>query len=209
MKYRALTVSREYGSGGAEIAEIIAQDLGWRLVDKELILEISRMEQLPASEVAEFDERVDTWLHRLTNAIWSVAADGVSPIVAHDMFNAEKAAQLARRVIEEAYRIGRCVIVGRGAQCVLRGREDVFHAFVYADWQDKVNKIRSREPQGTDVEALIRSTDSRRIEYIRRNYRENWLNPHLYDIMINSRNQPRKTAHLIIAAMQPEPVLVR
>ena len=90
MKYRALTVSREYGSGGAEIAEIIAQDLGWKLVDKELILEISRMEQLPASEVAAFDERVDTWLHRLTDAIWSVTADGVSPIVAHDVFNAER-----------------------------------------------------------------------------------------------------------------------
>ena len=207
MRYRVLTIAREFGSGGAEIADIIARELGWRLLDKELITEISRMEQVPASEVAAFDEKVDPWIHRITCSVWGVGADGISPVAPVDMFDAKKAAVLAKRAIEEAYTIGDCVIVGRGSQCVLRNREDVFHAFIYANWEEKVRRIRERAAKGTDVEALIRSMDAQRVEYVRLNYRENWLNPYLYDMMINSKGQSEKVARLIISAMKMVPAV--
>jgi len=208
MKYRVLTVAREYGSGGGEIAAIIARELGWRLLDKELITEISRKERVPASEVAAFDEKVDPWIHRITRSVWGVGADGISPIAPVDVFDAQRAANMAKRVIEEAHRMGECVIVGRGSQCVLRNRADVFHAFIYANWEDKVRKIRERVEPGTDVEALLRTMDAQRVEYVRRNYRENWANPYLYDVMINSKSQYEKVARLIISAMKmvPEPI---
>ena len=204
MKYRILTVAREYGSGGGEIAGIIASELGWRLLDKDLITEISKKEQVPASEVAAFDEKVDSWIHRITRSIWGVGADGISPVAPVDLFDAGKAAHLAKRIIEEAYKMGSCVIVGRGSQCVLRKREDVFHAFIYADWEERVRKIRMRHAK-TEVESLIRSTDAQRTEYVRLNYRENWLNPYLYDLMINSKGQNEKVARLIISAMRMVP----
>jgi CMP/dCMP kinase len=202
MKYRVLTISREYGSGGGDIAEIISQNLGWKLVDKDLILEISRMEQVTEKEVASFDEKVDPWLHRISRSILGLSVDGISPIVPPDLFDAKKAALVARRVIEEAYRIGNCVIVGRGSQCVLRNRDDVFHAFVYAGWPEKVLKIRSRVPPGTNVEAMIRSMNTQRMDYIRFHYKENWLNPCLYDIMLDSKGLLEKASQLIIAAMK-------
>ena len=71
MRYRALTISREYGSGGAEIAAIIARELGWRLVDKELISEISKRASISTEEAAAFDERVDPWIHRITRSIFT------------------------------------------------------------------------------------------------------------------------------------------
>jgi cytidylate kinase len=202
MKYRALTISREYGSGGGEIAEIIAKELGWRLVDKDLIAEISKTEKVPPSEVAAFDEKVDPWIHRITRTVWGLGADGISVVAPVEMFDAEKAANLAKRVVTEAYNMGNCVIVGRGAQCVLRNKPDVFHAFVYARWEDRVRKIEKRVKPGTDVPALIRATDAQRIEYIRVHYKEKWTNPYLYDIMIDSKNENEKTARLIISAMQ-------
>jgi CMP/dCMP kinase len=202
MKYRALTISREYGSGGGEIAEIIAKELGWRLVDKDLIAEISKTEKVPPSEVAAFDEKVDPWIHRITRTVWGLGADGISVVAPVEMFDAEKAANLAKRVVTEAYNMGHCVIVGRGAQCVLRNKPDVFHAFVYARWEDRVRKIEKRVKPGTDVSALIRATDAQRIEYIRVHYKEKWTNPYLYDIMIDSKNENEKTARLIISAMQ-------
>lgn len=205
MKYRVLTVAREYGSGGSEIADFIAHELGWRLLDKELITEISRREQVPPSEVAAFDEKVDPWIHRITRSAWGVAADGISPIAPTDMFDAQKAAQMAKRIIEEACKMGECVVVGRGSQCVLRRREDVFHAFIYASREDRVRRIRERAGSGTNVDALIRSMDAQRMEYVRLNYGENWLNPFLYDLMINSKNQPEKVARLIISAMNMVP----
>jgi len=208
MKYRVLTVAREYGSGGADIAGIISRELDWRLLDKELIMEISQREQVTPSEVAAFDEKVDPWIHRITRSVWGVAADGISPIVPTDMFDARKAANMAKLIIEEACKMGGCVIVGRGSQCVLRGREDVFHAFIYANREDRVNRVRARVYAGTDVDALIRSMDEQRMGYVRLNYGENWLNPYLYDVMINSKNQPEKVARLIISAMSMVPATV-
>ena len=202
MKYRALTISREYGSGGGEIADIIAKELGWRLVDKDLIDEISRTEKVSPSEVAAFDEKVDPWIHRITRTVWGLGADGISVVAPVEMFDAEKAASLAKRIVTEAYNMGNCVIVGRGSQCILRNKPDVFHAFVYARLEDRVRKIQVRVKPGTDVPALIRATDAQRVEYIRVHYKEKWMNPYLYDIMIDSKNENEKTARLIISAMQ-------
>jgi len=202
MKYRALTVAREYGSGGGEIAAIIAKQLGWRLVDKDLITEISKKEKVPPSEVAAFDEKVDPWIHRITRTVWGLGADGISVVAPVEMFDAERAANLAKRVVMEAYSMGNCVIVGRGSQCILRNKPDVFHAFVYARLEDRIRKIEKRVKPGTDVPALIRTTDAQRVEYIRIHYKEKWTNPYLYDIMIDSKNENEKTARLIISAMQ-------
>jgi hypothetical protein len=118
------------------------------------------------------------------------------------MFDAEKAASLSKRVIEEAYKMGNCVIVGRGAQCILRARPDVYHAFVYGRRADKVKRLQERVNPGTDIEALMRSMDAQRVEYVRLHFKQNWLNPYLYDIMIDSKGQTEKVAKLIIEAMR-------
>jgi CMP/dCMP kinase len=201
MRYRILTISREYGSGGGEIAHLIARDLGWKAIDKELINEISRKGQVTASEAAAFDERVDPWIHRMTRSIWGLGIDGISAVAPVDMFDAERAAELTKQVIEEAYRTGECVIVGRGAQFILKGRKDVYHAFIYAGWEDRVRRIKQRMEPGTDAEALIRSMDAKRMEYLRMHFKQNRLDPHLYDIMINPKDQPEKAAQIILSAM--------
>jgi cytidylate kinase len=201
MRYRVLTVSREYGSGGSEIAHLIARHLGWKLVDREMIHEISRRGRVAPSEAAAFDERVDPWIHRMTRLIWGLGVDGVSAIAPVDMFDAERAADLAKQVIEEAYREGDCVIVGRGAQFILQNKKDVYHAFIYARWECRVRRIREGIPPGQDAEAILRSMDAERLEYLRIHFNKNRIDPHLYGIMLDSRDQPEKVAQLIISAM--------
>jgi CMP/dCMP kinase len=205
MRYRALTISREYGSGGAEIATIIARDLGWKLVDKELVNEISRRERVSPSEVAALDERVDPWIHRITRSIWGTGADGISNVAPVNLFDAEKAAFMAKVIIEEAYKIGNCVIVGRGSPCILHNKEDVFHTFIYARWKNRVSRIRQRVEPGMDVETLIRSMDLERMEYVRLYYKRNRRDPYLYDLMIDPKNQTEKAARIIIEAMKMAP----
>lgn len=202
MQYKALTIAREYGSGGAEIAGIIAHELGWKLIDKALITETCNRARVPAEEGSEMDERVDPWLHRITRALWGKSPDGFSAPVPVELFDAAAAAALARRVIEEAYAIGNCVIVGRGSQCILRCKEDVFHAFVYARWVDRVHRIQMRETHHTDVAALIQSVDEERLRYVRLYYGENQADPHLYDLMVNSRNRTDIASGLILSAME-------
>ncbi len=63
----------------------------------------------------------------------------------------------------------------------------MFHTFVYADWSDRVRRIRNRVAPGTKVDELIHSMDARRLEYVRRHYGVNRLDPHLYDLLVNSK----------------------
>lgn len=202
MKYEVLTIAREYGSGGAEIARVIAASLGWKLLDNALIAEIGKRAKVPAREAADLDELVDPWVHRLTRPLWGRGGDGYSAIAPVDLFDAGAAAGLAEQIIKETYRAGRCVIVGRGAQCVLQGKEGVFHAFVYASWADRVRRLQSRLAPGTNVEETLRSMEAERLGYVRFHYGKNRLDPHLYDLMINSKIRPEAVARLIVLAME-------
>jgi cytidylate kinase len=197
MKYKALTIAREYGSGGGEIASIVASNLGWRLVDKVLLAEIGRRERLPVGDPAAIDERVDPWLHRTAHPLREKGA-AFAPV---GPFDADAAAALAKQAVQEAYSAGNCVIVGRGSQCFLQAKPDVFHAFVYARWWDRVHRVRTKVPRGADMNRLLHTMDGERLAYVFRYYGENRLDTHLYDLMINSHNQSEAAARLILLAM--------
>jgi cytidylate kinase len=202
MEYRAVTIGREYGSGGAEIAAIVAAGLGWKLVDQALLHEISKRAGVPEADAVALDENVDPWLHRIMRPVWGRGADGISMAAPVELFDADAAATLACCAIEEACRAGNCVIVGRGAQCVLRAVPGVLHVFVYASLADRARRVRASVPPGTDVFSLLRSMDDLRLEYVRRHFRENRLDPHLYDLMINSHGTAQPAAALILSAVR-------
>jgi len=185
--FRVLTIAREYGSGGAVIGRSISDRLGWKLLDKAFIENIARAAKVDAQLARRFDERTDSWLERLgRQGLWRGAFEGAVVVSQPDFFDAETMAALAQNMIKEAYQQGNCVIVGRGAQCVLQDRKDAFHVFIYAPWAERVARIRERLPGQTDVEELIRATDGLRADYIRTYFRCNWMDPHLYHLMICS-----------------------
>jgi hypothetical protein len=187
--FRVLTIAREYGSGGALIGRSISEQLGWKLLDKAFIENIARAAKVDPQLARRFDERTDSWLERLAHqgaGLWRGAFEGAVMVPQPDFFDAETMAALAQNMIEEAYQRGNCVIVGRGAQCVLRDHKDAFHVFIYAPWAERVARIRQRLPGKTDIEELTRSTDRQRADYIRTYYGCNWIDPHLYHLMICS-----------------------
>jgi hypothetical protein len=187
--FRVLTIAREYGSGGAVIGRDISEQLGWKLLDKAFIENVARAAKVDPQLAQRFDERTDSWLERLAHqgaGLWRGAFEGAVIVSPPDFFDAETTAALAQHMIEEAYRRGNCVIVGRGGQCVLQGRKDAFHVFIYAPWAQRVARVRQRLPDQADVEELIRATDRQRAEYIRTYFRCNWMDPHLYHLMICS-----------------------
>jgi cytidylate kinase len=196
--FRVLTIGREYGSSGALIGRGIAEQLGWKLLDKGFIENIARAAKIDPQLARQFDERKDTWLERLGRDFWRgtlVAGSSLSEI---DFFDVETMAALTRKMIEEAYAQGNCVIVGRGAQCLLQRRTDAFHAFIYAPWVARVERVQQRLPGTTQIDELIRSTDQQRADYIRTNYKRDWLDPHLYHLMICSGLGEKQVASTII-----------
>ena len=185
--FRAVTIEREYGSGGGMIAHRVALELGWKLLDHTLVSKVAQAAHVDTGVIERYDEHVDSWWHRLNRdglQAWSVAA-GVAVEDAR-FFDADRTAEIAQRCISEAASAGDCVIVGRGAECVLQGWSDVLRVFVYAPWEERIARVRARVEEGWDVEELIRDVERERASYIRNYYECEWKDPHLYHMMISS-----------------------
>jgi cytidylate kinase len=202
MDYRVLTVSREFGSGGGRIAKTVAESMGWKLLDRELIEAIACAGHVDTKIVRRFDEHVESWLGRMNRQAMRGAAmaAGVVPNQ-NDCFDPDVMTELTRQVVEQAYVDGNCVIVGRGAACILQKKPDAFHVFVYAPFEDRVHRLRTRLGPGVNIEDSIRRVDSERAHYLYQRFGKEWSNPHLYSLMISSREDEDETARVILCAM--------
>ena len=120
----------------------------------------------------------------------------------NDVVDSDRVAALGARIVEEAAAAGECVIVGRGGQCLLRGRPDVFHVFVYAPREERLRRLRARLGTGVDVELLLEETDRERTAYIRRHFGANRLDPHLYHLMVNAGLGEESAVSAILAALE-------
>jgi CMP/dCMP kinase len=210
VEYRVLTVSREFGSGGGRIAKDIAEQLHWKLLDRELIEKIACSARVDPSVVKHFDERGESWLGRMNRHAMRGAALAVGVLPEEEScFDAEVMNDLTRRIVEQAYEDGQCVIVGRGAQCILQDRADAFHAFVYAPYGERVARLRERLGPGVNIEERIQSVDTERAHYLRQVFHEDWSNPHLYDLMVSSSEDEEATAEVILGAMSHRPARIK
>lgn len=201
--FRVLTIAREYGSGGGSIARRVAERLGWNLLDKTLVERIARAAQVDPELAQRYDERIDSWLHRISRkGLWYGGFDAVAAFSGTQVFDAETMVALARTLIEEACAGGNCVIVGRGSQCVLQDRKDVLHVFIYAPWPERVARVRERTQAAADVESLIRTVDQQRAGYIRTHFGCDWTDPHLYHMLLSSELGDENVARIIVEAIQ-------
>ncbi|MGP8176123.1 MAG: AAA family ATPase [Terracidiphilus sp.] len=197
-----MTVNREFGSGGGRIAQTIAGWLGWKLLDKDIIDAIAYAAHVDANVVRPYDEHVVSWLRRINQqAMRSAALAAGLELGENSVFDAEEMVKISRKIIEEAHAEGNCVIVGRGSQCVLQHKPDVYHVFVYAPYKERILRLRKRLEKGANVEQRIRTVDEERAKYLQQYFGKNWCNPHLYDLMISSSEDEDSTARTILYAM--------
>ena len=89
-------------------------------------------------------------------------------------------------IIQEAAKVGNCVIIGRSAQCVLRRHPHVLRMLVYAPLNEKIARMKLRHPHEHDLHALLRRKDSERLHYAQYYYDCDSADPRLYHITMNS-----------------------
>jgi cytidylate kinase len=202
LEYRVLTVNREFGSGGGRIAQTIAEWLGWKLLDKDIIDAIAYAAHVDTKVVRHYDEHVDSWLRRINQqAMRSAALAAGLELGENSVFDAEEMVKISRKIIEEAQVEGNCVIVGRGSQCVLQHKPDVFHVFVYAPCKERIARLNLRLEKDANSEQRMRQVDEERARYLFQYFGNRWNNPHLYDLMISSSSDEDATARTILYAM--------
>jgi cytidylate kinase len=183
---RVLTVEREYGSGGADIARKLAERLGWKLWDQLLTDEIARQMDCESIAVAEREERRDSLYYRLFKAFMRGSYEGSLNAPRMKLVDADCIREVAERVVTAAAKEGQSVLVGRGSAYYLKERPDAFHVFVYARFEEKVKRLRKTGKSEEEAVQLAETVDRDRAAFIKQYFGVEWPARHYFHLMINS-----------------------
>jgi cytidylate kinase len=183
---RIVTVEREYGCGGGEIAQRLAQHLGWKLWDQLLTEEIARLADCPKSVVEGREERTDPLYYRLFKSFLRGSYEGSLNAHKLKLVDSECILEFTQKVVQHAASAGNCVIVGRGSQLFLRDHQDAFRVFLYAPREDKVRRLLSRGKSEQEAQGLVDTVDLERADFIEKYFKVEWPNRSVYHTMINT-----------------------
>jgi cytidylate kinase len=190
----AITISRELGSGGASIARLVAAELRYHLLDRELVDAVAARAGVGQAAAEALDERGLDWAGGLVDSILH-ALQG-------QLLTQESYGYLATRLIQEAAANDKVVILGRGGQVALGFRPGTFHVHVFAPERDRVVRIAARDHiSPSEAEAKVHDSDAERGRYVHSVSRRDWHDPALYDLLINThRLSPEAGAGLVVEA---------
>jgi cytidylate kinase len=199
---RVITIEREYGSGGADIAKKVADRLGWKLWDRLLTDQIARLLDCDCHAVEDREERKDPLYYRLFKAFMRGSFEGTLNAPRLKMVDADCVKDVAQRVVLEAAKEGNAVIVGRGSAYHLRAYPDTFHVFVYAPTDDKVRRLQQAGKSEEEAVELVETVDRDRAAYIKQYFGVEWPARHLLDLMVNTRLGDEAVVETILTGIE-------
>jgi cytidylate kinase len=193
-----ITIEREYGCGGGDIAQLVANRLGWKLWDQRLTEEIARLANCPKAVVEAREERNDPLYYRLFKSFLRGSYEGSINAPKLNLVDSETILKTTRRVVEHAAERGNCVIVGRGSQQFLKQRSDTLRVFLYAPREDKVRRLLARGKSENEAEELVDSVDRERADFIQKYFNVEWPDRAIYHTMINTTIGDEGVVHMIL-----------
>jgi cytidylate kinase len=199
---KIVTIEREYGSGGGEIAQLLAKQLGWKLWDQLLTEEIARLAECPKAVVEGREEKTDPLYYRLFKSFLRGSYEG--SINAHKLklVDSESILKFTERVVQHAAKTGNSVIVGRGSQQFLKNREDTMRVFLYAPREDKVRRLLGRGKNENEAQQLVDTVDRERVDFIQKYFGVEWPDRAIYHAMINTTIGDQAVVHTIMDFMK-------
>src|SRR6202163_359422 len=183
---KIVTIEREYGSGGGEIAQLLAKRLGWKLWDQLLTEEIARLAECSKAVVQLREERTDPLYYRLFKSFLRGSYEGSLNAHKLKLVDSESILKYTQSVVQHAAKKGNCVIVGRGSQHFLRDHQDTLRVFLYAPREDKVQRLLSRGKSEQEAQELVDTVDRERMDFIGKYFGVEWPNRSIYHAMINT-----------------------
>src|SRR6201998_1595034 len=199
---KIVTIEREYGSGGGEIAQLLAKQLGWKLWDQLLTEEIARVAECPKAFVEGGGERNDPLSYRLVKSFLRGSYEG--SINAHKLkvVDSESIMKFTQLVVQHAAKRGNSVIVGRGSQLFLKSRPDTLRVFLYAPREDKGRRLLARGKSEKEAEQLVDTVDRERADFIQKYFSVEWPDRAIYHSMINTEIGDDSVVRMIMDLMK-------
>lgn len=206
-----ITISRQYGSGGTEIAMRVSEMLGYSYLDKLIMTQIAEEVGLSMADLGEFSEeytKVKNFLLRIVTpgphtfvkvAIRKRDTSG-EETASTIQLNDARCAALIRSAVHRAYQQGNAVIVGRGGQATLQDMPGVLHVRIEAPLKARILRVQEREGIGfKEAERLVKRQDRVAEQYLRHLFGINWADSSLYHVIINTAKWDVGAAAQLIA----------
>ena len=204
-----ITISKEFASGGLEIAKRLAQKLNYDYLDKEIVEQVADHAKVSHQEVMDFeaeghinvraylsriidldifkksskheaDEETETTYDERDKIPYSFDTQGW---IDSDIYR-----NMICKVVSELGQRPNVMIVGRGGQCILQEQTGVINIRVIASMADRIARVQIGNPKLNDAAAQkqIEAMDKKSREYIKFYFKADWDNPKLYDVVINT-----------------------
>ena len=193
-----ITLSRQFGAGGAQVGRALAERFGARYLDREIVARAAARAGIPEAEAAGYDERVPGLWQRIATALASsvpeVAVPAVPPEGLVVTAIGERLMAITRALVEEEAASGNVVIVGRGGGFILADRPEVLRVQLHATIEVRLGFIRARleelpadvRPDDESLRALCRSIDDARAAFVRRSFGADWMDARHYDLALDT-----------------------
>ena len=176
-----ITISREFGSGGKAIGRAVAEKLGYKFYDAEIIDEVVSSSGLSREIVEKYDEYATHKNSFLYTIAINAGGDGNRLSIANRVQIAQS--EVIKQIAEE----GKCVIIGRGADYVLREREDCLNVFIRADMKFRAKRVLDiLGDDGRKIESRIEDKDTRRRVFYRSFTMREWGVIENYNLVLDS-----------------------
>ena len=186
-KQLIISIGREFGSGGHEIAEMLAERFSIKLYDKSLLQDIAQEKQVDGKELERYDEKPRNKF--LTRSLY-----GYSQSMEENLANMQFEFIKKRAEKGESF-----VVVGRCAETILKNQPALVSIFVLGDWESKIDRVvRLYHLTREEAESFINRQDSKRKHYHNYYCKGKWGDSRNYDIAVNSSKLGEKlTADLL------------
>lgn len=198
MENRVITIARSYGSGGRKMGKLLAKELGFEYYDREILRIASDESGISEELFNQVDEVKKMSLFRIARDMYT---GEVIPPDSDDFISNENLFRYQAKIIRELAATRSCVIVGRCANFILRGRENVMNVFVTAPIVDCVRRV--METDGLNLEEAekkIKKVDKRRADYFKYFTGREWHDAALYDLCLNTGHMSEQTCVDIVKA---------
>jgi cytidylate kinase len=198
---KVLTIEREYGSGAAAIARNVAARLGWTLWDQVLTDEICRRMECDRRHVEQHEERRDPLHYRIFKSFLRGSFEGSLNEPRMRIADAEGIRHLTEELVRAAAGNGDAVIVGRGSAYYLRDHPDAVHVFIYAPFEEKVQRLILEGKGEAEAVQLAETVDRDRAAFIKQHFGIEWPVRHYFHLMINSTIGEEAAVQTIVNAL--------
>ena len=198
MENRVITIARSYGSGGRKMGRLLAKELGYEYYDREILRIASDESGISEELFRQADEKQRIPLFRIAREVYT---GEVIPPDSDDFISNENLFRYQAKIIRELAATRNCVIVGRCANFILRGRDNVLNVFVTAPVVDCVRRV--METDGLNLEEAEKKSkkiDKRRADYFKYFTGRQWQDAALYDLCLNTGHMSEQKCVDIVRA---------